>query len=129
MSHANINANHVEFSVDTVGSAGSAAGSVELEQGVSGAIAAINIALHASAPVTTVVTVKISGDLFEETVLEVTNPTSTTIYRPLVTPQINDGTDISDLYIYYLLSDQKMTVEIASSDALTAAAVVIVTLL
>ena len=110
------------ITVDTVGSAGSAAGNQNGTEHARGMLRAVYIAYHASAPSSTVVTLKeINGP--GRTLLTITGNTSGMFY-PRVQMQGLTGTGLSGIYEAFELAGRAFRVEVTLSNQLTAAVVV-----
>lgn len=109
--------------VTTTGSAGSATGTGTLAFKVDmGAIDAIKIDYHASAPATTDVTISEVDGKLEQTLLAVTDNATDGTYYPRHAIHDNAGAEISGAGLYTV--EGQIQVAVAGCDALTNAVVV-----
>ena len=115
----------LRVAVTTTGSAGSATGSTDSDVPVRGYILGIQLDYHASAPATTDVTItELAPDegTDRRTVLSISNNATDGFYYPAVEVQDNAGTGQGSYWPYFI-SNRKLQVSVAQSDALTDAVV------
>lgn len=108
--------------ITTAGAAGSATGTATT-QPIYGALVAVHINYHASVPITTT-TVGIESGGFGRTVINIAaGLTDVTVY-PVVQSTTVAGVPIAAEYQRYLITGQALVFTVASSNALTDAAVI-----
>lgn len=109
--------------VTTTGSAGSATGSASTEMPIRGAIWEIKIDYHASAPNTTTVDID-EVDGMARKILDLAGANTDAVYRPRQVTHTNTGTAGTAYTEPFLITNRRLTVSVAASDALTDAVVV-----
>lgn len=108
--------------VTTTGSAGTATGATTGELQVRGYLMGVRIDYHASAPVTTVVTITEAGGM-QRTLLAAPATATDVTLNPQALVNKNDGTSAAMYWPFYL-DGVNITVTVTLSDALTDAAIV-----
>lgn len=116
-------AGHFEIIVPTTGADGAAAGALTTSSPAFGTLHAVQIKYDGGAPATTNVIIKEAGGL-KRTLLTIAASNTDGVYHPIVALSTNAGGASSDGAIQPVIYDDKLLVEVTSSDALTEAVVV-----
>lgn len=109
-----------KLTITTTGSAGSATGTGTTRE-IRGALYAVKLVFNGSAPATTDTTITsiLLGSTLD-TLLTVSNSSTSATYAPLIAAHDNTGTATGD-YVYQPLPGVTVNVAVAGCDALTAA--------
>jgi hypothetical protein len=111
-----------EISITTAGSAGSAVGSGTITVPM-GILLDVGINYHASAPNTTDITIAFDDTRWGN-ILVITSSSTDAVYHPTTVVHTAAGAAVTNGFAPVYLSDQKLTVDVAQCDALTAAVVI-----
>ena len=107
----------IEVRVSTSGTAGSASGSGSAAVAV-GELVAVHVNYHASAPATTDVTIKATGNPADQTALTLTNVNTDAWYYPRRVAEGNTGAALTT-HAPYVVHGGILNVDVAQADALT----------